>query len=85
MIVGHGGNVKRVMDYLENDKEHNLHPVCIVDDENGMSGFTMNGVPVIGGPDRIEYGIEKYKVRNVFIANPLLDNEIRKQSSRGRG
>ena len=79
MIVGHGGNVKRVMDYLENDKEHNLRPVCIVDDENGMSGFTMNGVPVIGGPDRIEYGIEKYKVRNVFIANPLLDNEIRKQ------
>lgn len=79
MIVGHGGNVKRVMDYLENDKKHNLRPVCIVDDENGMSGFTMNGVPVIGGPDRIEYGIEKYKVRNVFIANPLLDNEIRKQ------
>ena len=79
MIVGHGGNVKTIMDYLENDKEHNLRPVCIVDDENGMSGFSMNGVPIIGGPDRIEYGIEKYKVRNVFIANPLLDNETREQ------
>lgn len=79
MIVGHGGNAKMVMEYIENDKEHNLRPVCIIDDENHMNGFSMNGVPVIGGPDRIEYGIEKYKVRNVFIANPLLDNEIRKQ------
>ena len=79
MIVGHGGNAKRVMEYIENDKEHNLRPVCIIDDETGMSGFSMNGVPVIGGPDRIEHGIEKYKVRNIFIANPLLDNEIRKQ------
>ena len=26
-----------------------------------------------------KYLVEKYKVRNVFIANPLLDNEIRKQ------
>ena len=68
MIVGHGGNVKRVMDYLENDKEHILRPVCIIDDRDGMSGFTMDGVPVIGGPDRIEYGIEKYKIRNIFIA-----------------
>lgn len=79
MIVGHGGNVKRIMDYLENDKEHNLRPVCIIDDRTGISGFSMDGVPVIGSPDRIEYGIEKYKVRNVFIANPLLDNEIRKE------
>ena len=79
MIVGHGGNVKRVMEYLENDKEHNLRPVCIVDDQNDLSGFSMNGVPIIGGPEKIEFGIEKYKVRNVFIANPLLDNEVRKQ------
>ena len=79
MIIGFGGNVKKLMDYLENDKEHNLRPVCIIDDRNGLSGFTMDGVPVIGGPDRIEYGIEKYKIRNVFIANPLLDNELRRE------
>ena len=79
MIVGHDDNAKRVMEYLENDKKHNFRPVCIIDDQTGISGFTMNGVPVIGGPDRIEYGIEKYKVRNVFIANPLLDNSTRKQ------
>ena len=77
MIVGHGDNVKKIMYYLENDKDHNLRPVCIIDDESDMKGFSMNGVPVIGGADWIEYGIEKYKVRNVFIANPLLNNEIR--------
>ncbi len=79
MIVGHGNNAKRIMEYLESFKEHNFRSVCIIDDETGTSGFSLNGVPVIGGPDRIEYGIDKYKVRNIFIANPLLDNAVRKQ------
>ena len=79
MIVGHGNNAKRIMEYLESDREHIFRLVCIIDDETEMSGFSMNGIPVVGGPDRLEYAIEKYKVRNVFIANPLLNNEVRKQ------
>ena len=77
MIVGSGPNAKRVMEYLENDKTRNLRPVCIIDDEHGMSGISMNSVPIIGGTDRIEYGIERYKIRNIYIANPFLDNETR--------
>ena len=79
MIVGHGSDAKRIMEYLESDRENSFRPVCIIDDISGMSGFLLNGVPVIGGPERIEYGIEKYKVRNIFIANPLLDNTVRKK------
>lgn len=77
MIIGSGSNARRVMEYLENDKTRNLRPVCIIDDEHGMSGVSMNSVPIIGGTDRIEYGIERYKIRNIYIANPLLDNETR--------
>ena len=77
MIIGHDGNVKKVMEYLENNETHNFRPVCIIDDKARQSGCFMNGVPVIGGTDQIEYGIEKYRVRNVYIANPLLDNEVR--------
>ena len=79
MIIGHGNNAKRIMEYLESYKEKIYRSVCIIDDETGTRGFSLNGVPVIGGADRIEYGIEKYKVRNIFIANPLLDNAVRKQ------
>ena len=77
MIIGSGPVAKRVMEYLENDRTRNLRPICIIDDEHGMSGISMNSVPIIGGTDRIEYGIERYKISNIYIANPFLDNETR--------
>ena len=77
MIIGSGSIAKRVMEYLENDRTRNLRPICIIDDEHGMSGISMNSVPIIGGTDRIEYGIERYKISNIYIANPFLDNETR--------
>ena len=77
MIIGSGPIAKRVMEYLENDRTRNLRPICIIDDEHGMSGISMNSVPIIGGTDRIEYGIERYKISNIYIANPFLDNETR--------
>ena len=78
MIVGAGEGARRVMHYLEESTERNFRPVCIIDDKNGLSGMTMNGVPVLGGPDQIEEALTKYKVANVFIANPLLDNQLRR-------
>lgn len=78
MIIGTGWNARNLMNFLENDQEHNLKPVCLIDVANsGMIGRMMNGVPVIGGPEMLERGIERYKVRNVYIAAPFLDNKLR--------
>ena len=79
MIIGRDSNAKRVMDYLERDNERNLRPVCILDYQTTQSGRHMNGIPVIGGSDKIEYCIEKYRVRNIYIAEPLMDNDLRKK------
>ena len=78
MIIGSSWNVRNLMNFLENDQERNLKPVCIIDDsKHKQIGKLMNGVPIIGGPEVLERGIEKYKVRNIYIANPMLDNELR--------
>ena len=78
MIIGSSWNVKNLMNFLENDQERNLKPVCIIDDsQHKQIGKLMNGVPIIGGPEMLEKGIEKYKIRNIYIANPLLDNTLR--------
>ncbi len=78
MIIGSNWNVRNLMNVLENDPERNLKPVCIIDDsKHKQTGKLMNGVPIIGGPEMLEKGIEKYKVRNIYIANPLLDNALR--------
>ena len=79
MIIGSDWNAKNLMTFLESDREHNFRPVCIIDTSTTMTGKLMNGVPVIGGPEMIEKGIEKYRVRNVYIAEPFLDNELRKK------
>ena len=80
MIIGAGWNAKNLMDFLERDHNRNLKPVCIIDNENqGMDGKSLNGVPIIGGPEMLEKGIEKHMVRNVYIATPMLDNELREQ------
>lgn len=73
MIIGTGWNARNLMNFLENDQEHNMKPVCLIDvADSGMIGRMMNGVPVIGGPEMLERGIEKYKVRNVYIAAPFI-------------
>lgn len=78
MIIGSSWNVRNLMNFLENDQEKNLKPVCIIDDsQHKQIGKLMNGVPIIGGPEMLEKGIEKYKVRNIYIANPMLDNALR--------
>lgn len=80
MIIGAGWNAKNLMDFLERDHNRNLKPVCIIDNENqGMDGKSLNGVPIIGGPEMLEKGIEKHMVRNVYIATPMLDNELREK------
>ena len=78
MIIGTGENARNLMHFLENDQEHNLKPVCMIDEaDRGMTGKLMNGVPIIGGPEMLEKGIEKYKVRNIYIASSMLDNDFR--------
>ena len=78
MIIGSSWNVRNLMNFLENDQEKNLKPVCIIDDsKHKQIGKLMNGVPIIGGPEMLEKGIEQYKVRNIYIANPMIDNALR--------
>ena len=78
MIIGSSWNVRNLINFLENDQERNLKPVCIIDDsKNKQIGKLMNGIPIIGGPEMLEKGIEKYKVRNIYIANPMIDNTFR--------
>lgn len=95
MIVGHGTDVKKVMDYITSstfnfkynknnnaevnseDTSASLRPVVVVDDKVA-AGKMMNGVPVVKSND-INATIEKYKVRNIFIADPFIENGLRKK------
>ncbi len=76
MIIGKGKNARRLMEYLEHDKSHKFNVVCIIDDKDGTQGKLLNGVPIIGGTDKLEEGIEKYKIRNVFVVYSMIDHDF---------
>lgn len=79
MLIGKGKNAKAMMEYLEHDQSSRFKVVCIIDDKDGISGKMQDGVPIIGGTDKLEEGIEKYKVRNIATVYPIIDHDFKEQ------
>ena len=77
MVIGAGEAARRVVKELENDSS--FRPVCVLDSKGGTYGKMMDGIPVYGGIDRLENAINQYDIRKVFIADPLLQPEIKKE------
>ena len=80
MVIGAGEAARRVVHDLEDSEA--FRPVCILDSKGGTYGKMMDGIPVYGGIDRLGNAINQYDVRNVFIADPLLQPEIKYEVER---
>lgn len=77
MVVGAGEAARRVIKDLEDSEAYS--PVCVLDSKGGTYGKMMDGIPVYGGIDRLSNAINQYGVKNIFIADPLLQPEIKNE------
>lgn len=77
MIIGAGEAARRMIRDL--DESDAFRPVCILDSKGGTYGQTMDGIPVYGGIDRLPNVIGQYGIRHVFIADPLLQPELKSE------
>ncbi len=77
MVIGAGEAARRVVRDLEDSDS--FKPVCVLDSKGGMYGKMMDGIPVFGGVDLLESAINQYDVKNIFIADPLLQPEIKNE------
>lgn len=75
-IVGAGETARVLMRQLEGDNV--LHPVCVIDLRSSETGRLFNGLPVLDGTDGLREAVEKYGVKDVIIADPVLSEESRK-------
>ncbi len=75
VIIGSGEIGRNVIRQMED--EGSFRPVCVVDTKSSVFGRTLDGVPVIGGIDRLESAINQYNIKSVFIADPLLQPETK--------
>ena len=77
MIIGAGEAAKRMIRDIEDSDS--FRPVCVLDSKGGTYGKMMDGIPVYGGIDRLSNAINQYDIKNIFIADPLLQPEIKSE------
>jgi len=80
MVIGAGEAGRFMIRNLEESTSY--QPVCVLDVKNVSRGRMMNGIPVCGGMDDLERLLDKFGIKCVFIAEPLLQPEIKEQITR---
>ena len=53
--------------------------VCIIDDNPNKWNRDIEGIPIIGGRDKILYAVEKYGIKKIYIAVPSISSKERKK------
>ena len=77
MVIGAGEAARRVIRDL--DDSDTFSPVCVLDSKGGVYGKMMDGIPVYGGIDRLTNAINQYGIKNIFIADPLLQPKLKSE------
>ena len=71
MIIGAGSAGSLIIsDILANDKAHECHIKCIIDDNPVKKGQYINGIKIIGGTDEIFAAAKEYKIDLIVFAIP---------------
>lgn len=70
MIIGAGeaGNILLRETFLSDNFDKKV--VCFIDDDTTKIGSYMNGIPIVGNRNTIVENVEKYKVKEIYIALP---------------
>ena len=75
MLIGAGAAGQLLMRDLHSAKEINERVCCIIDDNKNKWGRFIDGVPVVGGREKIVSGVEKYKIEKIYLAVPTASAE----------
>lgn len=70
MLIGAGAAGQLILRDLHNTDVINERVCCIIDDNRNKWGRFIDGVPVVGGRDKILGSVEKYQIQKIFLAIP---------------
>ena len=79
MIVGVGETSRIVRRQIETDQTSAAKLVCIFSHRDAEVHGMMDGIPVVGGIEKLKEHIDKYHVECVILADSLMPAEIRKK------
>ena len=75
LIIGGGAAAERLLREAQRDRESEICPVGIVDDDPTKLGMRLHGVPVVGGSERIGELTARFGVQLLVIAIPSATRE----------
>jgi len=70
MVIGAGSAGQMILRDINHGGDGKGKIVCIVDDNPNKQGRLMEGVPVVGGRDKILSSVQKYRVKKIYFAIP---------------
>ena len=70
MLIGAGAAGQLLLRDLHNTESGNERVCCIIDDNRNKWGRFIDGVPVVGGRDKILDSAERYQIQKIFLAMP---------------
>ena len=79
MIVGMGETSGIVRRQIETDQENAAKLVCIFSHRDADAHGMMDGIPVVGGLEKMKEHIEKFHVECVILADSLMPAETRER------
>ncbi len=78
MLIGAGAAGQIIMRDLNHAKELDDRVYCIIDDDPNKWKRFMDGVPVVGGRNKILSAAEKYQIEKIYVALPSASTEDRR-------
>lgn len=78
MIIGAGAAGQMILRDLVSVKETNAKAVCLIDDDPNKMGHYLEGVPIVGGRERILEAVERYRIDKIFLAIPSATAETKR-------
>lgn len=79
MIVGAGQATSIILGEIFANREYNYAVTCIIDDDPSKIGRSIYSIPVTGNTNTIEKMANQYKIDEIFISIPSLDNKNKKR------
>lgn len=79
MIAGVGETGGIVRRQIENDQENAARLVAVFSHRDSEAHGMMDGIPVVGGLDKLKEHIEKYHVECMILADSIMPPETRKK------
>lgn len=72
MVIGAGDAGLAIIKELQSSSHLNSKVVCVIDDSKVKKGSRIQGVPIVGGRDKIISAAKKYNVQEIIFAIPTL-------------